>query len=116
MTWDSLALLLSSWHYQHSCELEFQDAVQKVLDFRHVVHERERILGPRDRIDFLVEGGFGLELKVKGSLSGVTRQIHRYLQYPEVNGLVLLTTLHRHKNIPQEIKGKPVRVVVVSTL
>ena len=105
-----LATLLRSYTYQFTSELELQDAVEQVLTQHEIGYTREGYLDGLDRIDFLV-GDIGIEIKIDGSLSAVTRQIHRYLQCDQLNGLILLSGRYNHTRVPREMNGKPVLTV-----
>ena len=112
---DELCEVLGGYRFNHTSEVELQDGVAEALGRHGIEYEREALLDGRDRIDFLV-GDLGLEIKVDGSLSLVTRQVHRYLQCERVSGVVVLTSRQKHANLPETISGKPVRVVWVSSL
>jgi hypothetical protein len=75
--------------------------------------EREVRITPVDRLDFHLEGGIGIEVKIKGGISDLTRQVHRYLQHEHVSALLVVTTKLQHAQLPREMSGKP---VVVATL
>lgn len=92
-------------------ERELQDGLAIVLAPLCAV--REVRLGPTDRIDFLLPGGVGVEVKVDGSLLALTRQVHRYAQRVEISALLIVTSRRRLAALPDEMNGKPVRVVVV---
>ncbi len=67
-----------------------------------------------DRIDFLLAGGLGIEVKVSGQTSAVWRQLHRYATHERVSGLILVTTRTPHAvGAPVELNGKPVAVLVL---
>jgi len=111
---DGIAFLLRSARFSFQDEIELQDGIAEVLTKAGIPFEREVILSPKDRIDFMVApAGTGVEIKIKGSVTEITRQIHRYAQLPAITGLVLVTTRMRHINLPMEMAGKPVRVVVI---
>lgn len=113
---DSLVAILSDYTFRHTSEEELQRAVAQVLQSHEVPHEREARLDGLDRVDFLIRDSIAIEIKVDGSLSLVTRQIHRYLQCERVEGIVLLTSRRKHLNLPETISGKPVRTVWISSL
>jgi hypothetical protein len=71
-------------------EYRFQDGVGAALARAGIIAEREVILTPRDRIDFLV-GRIGIECKVQGSFIQVARQLCRYAQCDQIMALVLVT-------------------------
>lgn len=107
------ALYNTRFHYHN--EKELQKGVSLVLDGLGVSYTPEFLMSPRDRIDFLV-GNIGIECKSDDStggtsLSAVTRQLHRYSQSPLVKELILLTTMSKHKNLPEMMNEKPVYVV-----
>jgi len=110
------ALYNTQYHY-HS-EKELQHGVGQVLSGLGLVFKPEYSLAPRDRIDFLIidESSIGIECKSddsKGgtSLASVTRQLMRYVQSPLVSELILLTTMSKHKNLPNSMNGKPLYIV-----
>jgi hypothetical protein len=86
-----------------------------VLSQAGIEHQREVSLTPKDRPDFMV-GGVAIELKVDGSAPEVTRQLMRYVQHPDVTGVVLVTTRQRHMCMPATMQGKPVRCLFVGRL
>lgn len=78
---------------------------------------REYPLTACDRIDFLVVDEVqhcrvGIECKIGGSLSAVTRQLFRYAKTAAVHALILVTAKTQLAAVPETINGKPVRVVV----
>ncbi len=72
-------------------------------------YEREVLLSPEDRIDFLVEDGIGLEVKVKGRMSEVWRQVARYASSPRISAVVLFTTRAQLAVMPGSMHDKPIR-------
>lgn len=95
-------------------ELALQDAVEKALRIEGFVFDREVRRGA-DRIDFLV-GTVGVELKVKGSLAEVTRQLKRYAAWEEIDELLLVTTRGHHLGVTTRLNEKPVLVHIVRGL
>jgi hypothetical protein len=94
-------------------EFDVHDAVESALGDLGVAFEREVPLGAGARVDFLVDGNVGLEVKVKGSLSDVTRQLWRYAKVERVGSLLLVTTIIRLCHVPKLLLGKPVRVALI---
>ena len=94
-------------------EKELQDGLEQVLAGAGFKVEREVTLGPGDVVDFLVEPGIAVEVKIGGGLSEVTRQLHRYAQHERVRALVLITSKSRLGNLPATMNGKLVDVVVL---
>jgi hypothetical protein len=107
------ALYNAKYHYHN--EKELQLGVRQVLDTLKLDYKSEAKIGPRDRIDFLV-GDIGIECKSDDSsggtsLAAVTRQLHRYAQSDKVKEVILLTTMSKHKNLPDVINQKPLYIV-----
>lgn len=109
MTAAELAETLREFRFHYWKESVLQDAVEKLLEIRQLDYSREMRLGPRARIDFLVEG-IGLEIKTAGSADSVLRQLTRYAGFDAIEGLVLVTNKLRH-TFPSEIDGKPLEIV-----
>lgn len=113
---DKVASELRSRRFLTTDEIELQEALVSVFDEVSLSHTREASLEGQDRIDFLLEEGVGIEVKIKGSLTDVTRQLARYAESPLVASLVLVTTRSNHRGVPPEIRGKTVHVVYLSPL
>lgn len=60
--------------------------------------------------------GTGIEVKIKGSLTEVTRQVHRYAQSEQVESLILITARGSHRGLPREMNGKRVIVIYLNPL
>jgi hypothetical protein len=101
---------LRAFRFDASTEDTFQLAVARALQLRGAAFEREVRLSARDRIDFLLGGGIGLELKINGAPSEVTRQLLRYAESDRISALVLVTTRALHRAMPAVLLGKPLRV------
>ena len=88
------------------------DAIDRVLFGLGYTFEREFHLDARDRPDFVVGlvPVVAIEVKVKGSLAELTRQIHRYAQHPDVSGILVISTRSDHQRLPDSLGGKPVAV------
>lgn len=108
---EAIIQAITSHRFAISNEAMLQDAIAIVLEHDAGIRfEREVILSARDRIDFLLDGGIGLEVKVDGSLAALTRQLHRYAQHGRINGLIVVTNRARLRAVPSTLNGKPVRV------
>jgi hypothetical protein len=105
-----LAKAISASRFHYPSEATLQRGVAELLTELKLDFKSEFVLTPQDRIDFLV-GDVGIEVKIEGALAGVTRQLWRYAECPEINHLILVTTRHIHQNLPEEILGKPLYVV-----
>jgi hypothetical protein len=107
---DVLAAVIRAARFIFADETELQDKLAVTLtQFRRV--QREVILSPRNRIDFVVDDDIGVEVKVNGSTIAVLRQLQRYARTGRVQALILVTTCIRHGEIPTTISGVPVHVV-----
>jgi hypothetical protein len=107
-------LLACVRHLPPGGEVALQAAVARALDDFGRIYNREWSLSPKDRIDFLV-GDIGIEVKVGGSRTDLLRQVDRYLAFPAVNALLVVTTLRRH-TLPGILRGKPVLVLCLGDL
>lgn len=102
---------IEPYHYAATHEKELQQAIGQVLIERGFGFEREVRLTPEDVVDFVIAPGIGMEVKMDGGLSALTRQLHRYAQSDKICALLLVTTLSRLANLPLSLSGKPLDVV-----
>jgi hypothetical protein len=105
-----LAALLQSHRFRFTSERDLQDGIAEVLAAASVPFRREAALAGAGTIDFLV-ASTGIEVKVKGTLAEVTRQLHRYAGAAVIDALLLVTTSARVSRLPITMMGKPLRVV-----
>jgi len=96
-----LSNLIKRHDFNFATEAELQDGIAAILPEDA---EREVQLGPKDRIDFLVDG-IGIEVKIGGSSSEVFRQLFRYAKHDQVKSLLLVTTRSSHQTMPLYIGG-----------
>lgn len=85
--------------------------VEQYLKASGMNFEREKRLSEHDIPDFLIQsqyGGIVLEVKTKCSRMTIYRQLERYAEHKEVDGLILLTGTSM--GLPNEINGKPAMV------
>ena len=106
----AIAELLRGYRFNHDNEKELQAGIEQILSKAGLRFERECRLGEAGQIDFLV-GGVGVEVKIKGSLTAMTIQVHRYTRRDEVTSLLVATTKKRLLNLPSEMNGKPIVTV-----
>lgn len=111
-----LRAALSRYKFSHINERKLQDGIESALNKERLWYKREVRLDEKSRIDFLVELNVGVEIKIGGSLSDLTMQASRYLQFPQLVSLLVVTTRAYHRDVPTEIAGKPVRVLWMATL
>lgn len=106
---ETVVQALSTVRFNFATEDDLQLGIGQALGT--IPHEREVILAGAGRIDFLV-GDVGIEAKIKGGISAITRQLARYAQHDRIGALVVVTAKEQHRlQIPGELGGKPIRVV-----
>lgn len=105
---------LSSVRFRFSSEKGLQDAMERFYREVGSPYAREYSLGDGDVVDFYLPAcRVAVEVKVDGSLSAVTRQLHRYATHSEVAAVTLVTTLRRHDRMPKVMNNKLVTVIVI---
>lgn len=92
-------------------EDQLQGALDQVLTGAGLHVDREVALSRGDRVDLLVDGRIGVEVKVGGSPVAVARQLQRYAHHDRIEHLVLVTAVATHASLPEEIGGKSLTVV-----
>ena len=100
--------------YRITSEAELQASIVLLLTRDEWCFERERILTPSERIDFLVEGRIGIEVKIKRSPSALHRQLLRYAETSTIEALLVVVTKPLLLDIPDVLHAKPVRAVFLS--
>ena len=106
---DELIDVLERFRFRYTDENELQQGIAKALTLRGITFEREKVLSRPDRPDFLVCGGVAIEVKIKGSLADLLRQVSRYATHTEVIGVLAVGTPKWLPQVPEELCGKPVR-------
>lgn len=86
-------------------EKSVQHDISVLLDRAGIRHKREVVLSPGNVVDFMLEGGTAVEVKLKAPKRAVYRQCERYCTHPQVKALVLVSATAT--GFPGEIKGKP---------
>ena len=91
-----------------------QAAIAVALQSAGLEFEHEHKLGPRRRIDFLVDR-VGLEVK-KGrpASSALAKQLRRYLESDDLDAVIVVT--QRVTALPKTIGGKPVYLISLNRL
>ena len=98
---------LKTFKCSASSELELQDALEDL--WQGLFFVREKILSPKDRVDFLFTDGLAVEVKIGGSSGALLRQLARYATYkPVIQILVVTTRSHQLTQLPQSLNGKPI--------
>ena len=116
MTAAALAEIIRSNRYRFADEYDLQDGIAGALEAAGIEFEREvRVAG--GRLDFLIEGVIdrvAIEVKITCPAAQVERQVRRYLEGGDVDGVVVVAMTPKHGALPPEIAGKPVEVVVLA--
>ncbi len=86
-------------------EYQLHDCIAAALCSGGFVVQHEAVLGPRCRIDFLVDG-IGIEVKRgKPQRTSLIRQCARYMESDRIEALILV--LDTSVTLPGELMGKP---------
>ena len=101
--------LIVKTRFRFSDERQLQDRIEDLFKTNAIPYEREFIMSPANRIDFLC-GRIGVEVKVQSRAASVERQLQRYSTDERIDGLILVTTRAGHRVIGRELSNKPVVV------
>jgi hypothetical protein len=88
-----------------------QDAIANVLAEGGIPFRREVRLNAHDIVDFMIDGGIALEIKIKGGKTAIYYQCRRYCEHAEVAAIVLATNLAM--GLPATINDKPAYVAAL---
>lgn len=105
---NALKDVLRQYRYSFNSEKDLQDGIEKVLKLEEFEFKREFKLNNTDRPDFMIDG-IAIEIKTKGSLAALLRQVHRYAQDNAVSGILVMGSPGWLPRLPPEINGKPLR-------
>lgn len=108
MTSPDLISALSRLRFRYATEKDLQDGIEKVFREGDISFIREYEISSSDRLDFLVAGGIALEVKIKGSLPELVRQIARYARHEDIQEVLVVGTPRWIPQVPAAIEGKPV--------
>lgn len=93
-------------------ETDLQELLRRHLSHSGLPFEKEKRLGPHERIDFMVIG-VGIECKKEApNATRLGRQVRRYCSHPEVDALIVVAPRRHHLPRMDLVDGK--RVVLVS--
>lgn len=96
-------------------EYDLHAAIAQALEHAGILYTREASLLPGSRIDFLAEGGVGIEVKRgKPATSTLLRQASRYCASPDVTSILIV--VERSVLLPRTIQGKPCCVVSLNAM
>lgn len=92
-------------------EFDLQKDIAQVLTESGIGFDRERILGPRNRVDFLTRAGVAIEAKKgKPNRARVYAQVERYAAFKEVKSIILVVETSLRFPLPDIVNGKPCSV------
>lgn len=86
-------------------EKRLQAEIEEAFAASGLTFEREVRLSPEDVIDFLMEDGVGVEVKIKGGKREIYHQMQRYSAHDRINSLILVSNVPM--GLPPKIGGKP---------
>lgn len=87
-------------------EYVLQTQIADKLAQANIRFRKEYPLGPRNRVDFLLDGGIAIEVKKgKPNRAQVYRQLERYLNFDDIKAIILV--VETKLILPKEINGKP---------
>lgn len=112
---ERLAKFVERHRFTSQDEYGVQDGVEQLLTELRMPFVRELSRG-KNRYDFALIGNVVVEVKVRGSVSDLIRQLHRYAKDEGVCGMLVVTTKRRLAALPLEVGGKPVRVAWTGAL
>lgn len=105
---ESLTILLRKYRFRFVTEKDLQDGIAAALDEAGILYSREKSLGKPDRPDFIV-GTVAIEVKIKGSLADLLRQVSRYASHDEISAVLAVGTPHWLTRVPPTLVGKQVQ-------
>lgn len=112
MTAAEVAGAIRGNRYGFADEYDLQDGIAQALEAAEMPFEREvRVAG--GRLDFLV-GRIAVEVKITAPAGKVQRQIERYLEGGDVDGVVVVSMSPKARNIERLVAGKPVEIIVLA--
>lgn len=109
----TIAVDVARWlrlgRYRLGYEALLQEDVRDRLTAGGFPFKREFVLGPGERVDFLVNESIAVELKIRAAKRVIYRQMQRYAAHERVDSLILVTACAT--GLPGTLNGKPVYVV-----
>lgn len=109
---DRIIKLLCENQFRFENEIILQNGIERLLIQERIEHVRELDLGKAGRIDFYFAPiKCGMEIKIKGGVIDVARQLQRYAGVGSIDFLLLVTTKAQHTTLPDTIGGKRVTTI-----
>jgi hypothetical protein len=102
-------LVLQQYRLTFHTENELQLVIGEILADAKIPHRREVRVGPRNRLDFLCDGGLAIETKLAANKfpGGLLRQLQRYADLDVVTEILVVGS-GMLSGIPQTLNEKPV--------
>lgn len=89
-------------------EYDLQGEIANALLQAGLGFEKEYVLGPGNRVDFLTSDGVAVEVKKgKPNRARLCEQIFRYAGFDSVRGIIIVVETSIKFPIPGEVNGKP---------
>lgn len=102
-----LRKVIDAYRFRYVTESDLQDGIEDALRVNGIDYRREQPISKTDRPDFLV-GGIAVEVKTKGTLPALLRQINRYAAHDYVRSILVIGTPRWIHAIPQVLGEKEV--------
>ena len=106
---EQLVLHLRRQRYRVGQEACLQADIETYLTAAGRAFEREARLGPKDRIDFLLADGIGIEAKTRCAPRSIFRQLDRYAGHDSISAIILISGTAM--GLPPAAQGKPLYFV-----
>lgn len=104
--------ILERHTWRFSSELELHSAIAERLTEHQIPFAQEVELGGGNRIDFLIAGDVGIEVKTQGSPAAVARQLIGYAQSGRLGWLLLASSRRAlTRGLPDTVAGVPFSTV-----
>jgi len=114
LTMDLIEASLRRRRFRFTSETILQEGIEAGFTADGLHFQRHRRLAPGDIPDFIVSDDHLVEVKMKGSLGNLTRQLFRYAAHDQITHLVVVVTMRSLGNLPEDIFGKPLRVILLN--
>ena len=110
---ERIARALAQYRYRFASETQLHAGIAQALEAQGFAYEHELRASPTCRYDFwLPEPRLVIEAKIDGSLPAALRQVDRYVQIEDCQGVIIAATKQWARGADAyELRGKPVRVV-----
>jgi len=99
--------ILNTYRFRYASEKDLQDGIEEALQTNGIDYLREASISAANRPDFLV-GGIVIEVKIKGSLPALLRQISRYVEHDDVESILVIGTPRWIPSVPKALSGKEI--------